>query len=162
MRLEEQSINIRQIADRRIFKRLKVKKFAFALLRKEPASPIVIKNKSMGEIGLAVYRSKPSQLGQIKDISMDGLSFRYVDNRQDTDDSSTLDILLAHSGFYMENIIFDTISDFEIADEVPFNTIRMRQKGIQFKNLSSRQRNQLKEFIRSFTVGEVKFRSFTM
>ncbi len=162
MRLEEQLINIRQIADRRIYKRLKVKKFAFALLRTKPANPIVIKNKSMGEIGFAVYRSNPSQLGQIRDISMDGLSFRYIDNREDTDDSSTLDILLADSGFHMENILFNTISDLKIAGEVPFNTIQMRQKGIQFKNLSSRQRNQLEEFILCFTTGEVEFRSFTM
>lgn len=161
MRLVEQSINVRQVAERRIYKRMKVKEFAFALLRTEETDPIRIKNMSMGEIGLAVYRSNPSKLGQIRDISMDGLAFRYISQDQHMGESSSLDILLADRGFYLENVSFNTISDFELEDETPWNTIRMRQRGVQFQNLSDSQKYQLEGFIRNYTEGEVEFTPFT-
>ncbi len=121
----------RRIADRRRKKRFKVRQGAFAALV-----------------------NGTQRLGQIKDISLVGLSFRYIDSRETPSAKGVLKIILAGGGLFMDNLSYKPVSDFEIESESPFSSVRMRQMHIAFEDLDPRQLSMLDEFILNHTMGE--------
>ena len=96
-----------------------------------------------------------SKLGQIKDISKAGLSFRYIDDPNQSNDAHELKIILGNRGLYLDKIPFRQIFDFEITNEYSFSSIKMRQVGLQFGELTAEQEHRLHVFIQEHTVGEV-------
>ena len=95
-----------------------------------------------------------SKLGQIKDISEIGLSFRYIDSAEAHTDASELKIILGSGGLCVDKVPFKKVSDFEIKSEFSFSSIRMRQIGLEFGELSPTQRVHLNNFIQNHTIGE--------
>ena len=106
------------------------------------------------EGAFAALVDKESRLGQIKDISIRGLSFRYIDSHEKLDNADELKIILGNQGLYLDRVPFVKISDFEIESEFSFSTIKMRQIGLQFGDLTAEQKKQLERFIQQHTIGE--------
>jgi hypothetical protein len=104
----------------------------------------------MGEIACDVFRSKPTKFGRIDDISMDGLLFRYVDDKIQPNVSPVLDILLADCGFYLESVLFKNISDTEIAEDYPIDSVKMKQLRMQFRKLTPNQKVKLEYLIQNY------------
>ena len=121
----------RLLADRRRKKRYKVKEGAYAALI-----------------------NHNNQLGQIKDISLVGLSFRYIDNDEKINPGSELKIILAGSGLVMEKLPYWPVSDFEIDSHYTFSSVKMRQVRLAFGDLTPQQLSQLDYFILNYTMGE--------
>ena len=96
-----------------------------------------------------------SKLGQIKDISTAGLSFSYIDDPDQSNDAHELKIILGDHGLYLDKIPFRQIFDFEITNEYSFSSIKMRQAGLQFGELTADQERRLHAFIQEHTLGEV-------
>jgi hypothetical protein len=94
----------------------------------------------------AVLGPETSKLGQIKDISMGGLAFKYLAAEARSNGACDLDIIVRQNCLCVKNIPIQTVSDFELARENAFSTIRLRQQGVQFVELTSDQTSQL-EFI---------------
>jgi hypothetical protein len=94
----------------------------------------------------AVVGPETSKLGQIKDISMNGLAFKYLADEARSNGTGELDIIVHPDRFCVKSIPIDTVSDFELAKENAFSTVRLRQQGVQFGELTSDQTSQL-EFI---------------
>jgi hypothetical protein len=107
------------------------------------------------EDAFAVLNANESKIGQIKDISMGGLSIHYIANGTKSFGSSFLDILLADNGFYMEKVPFESISDFEIPNEFAFSSLKMNRHGVKFGQLTQHQLSQLEDFLRNYTTGNV-------
>jgi len=95
-----------------------------------------------------------SKLGQIKDISGIGLSFRYIDSAEAQTDARELKIILGSGGLCLDNVPFKKVTDFEIKSEFSFSSIRMRQIGLQFGKLTPEQQTRLNYFIQNHTIGE--------
>ena len=95
-----------------------------------------------------------SKLGQIKDISGIGLSFRYIDSAEAQTDARKLKIILGSGGLCLDNVPFKKVTDFEIKSEFSFSSIRMRQIGLQFGELTPEQQTRLNYFIQNHTIGE--------
>jgi len=95
-----------------------------------------------------------SQLGQIRDISKMGLSFRYIDSEEEHTDGRELKIILGSGGLCVDKVPFKKITDFEIKNEFSFSSIKMRHLGLQFGKLTPEQRDRLNNFIQNHTVGE--------
>ncbi|MBW2514245.1 MAG: PilZ domain-containing protein [Deltaproteobacteria bacterium] len=92
-----------------------------------------------------------SKLGQIKNISMGGLAFKYLADEARDDDADKLDIIIRQNGFYVKHIAIRTVSDFELALENAFSTVILRQQGVQFSDLTSEQRSQLEYILKHYT-----------
>ena len=131
----------------RYHKRFQLNKDAFALIRSIPAGPLKIHGKSMGCIACAVFNAKPVKLGKIDNISMGGLMFNHVDSKAQLSKALVLDILLADCGFYLANLPYKIITDVAIPEDVPDESIEMRQVRLQFQKLSAYQQARLKDFI---------------
>lgn len=107
------------------------------------------------EGAFAALVDQESRLGQIKDISVQGLSFRYIDSHEKLNNADELKIILGNQGLYLDRVPFVKISDFEIESEFSFSSIKMRQIGLQFGELTTEQKMQLERFIQQHTIGEV-------
>lgn len=121
--------------EQRAHERYQVNKDAFALIRPAAAGHIRVVEKSMAEIACAVYRSEPVRFGRIDTISMGGLSFYYIPREERHHPSLVLDILVADSGFYLENLTFKNVADFEVDDDFANNSFKMRLNRVQFEGL---------------------------
>ena len=102
----------------------------------------------------AVIASTKDKLGQIKDISMKGLSFRYVNNDRVSSGEGELKIIIAGYGLYLDHIPVETISDFEIKGGFAVSPLKLRQTGIKFSGLSPEQKYQIGRFIQVHTIRE--------
>lgn len=99
----------------------------------------------------AVLGPEISKLGQIKDISMGGLAFKYLADEARPNGAGELDIIIRQNSFYVKEIPIQTVSDFELARENAFSTVRLRQQGVQFSKLTSDQTSQLELFLKHHT-----------
>ena len=106
------------------------------------------------EGAFAALVAQESRLGQIKDISIRGLSFRYIDSHEKLENADALKIILGDEGLYLDNVPFKKISYFEIENEFSFSRIKMRQIGLEFGELTPGQRDRLNRFIKHHTIGE--------
>ena len=126
----------KELMERRKHKRFQVQDSAFVVLRARwPHS---------------------TKVGQIIDMSRQGLAFRYIAGEERSNGSFELEILLGDHSFYLNKIPFITIADCEVANEVPFSCIQMRRTGVQFGDLAPNQISQIEYFIRNHTTGEVQ------
>ncbi len=82
------------------------------------------------------------KLGQIIDISMGGLAFKYIDTKNDGTTNQTQaeeSIFLSSMGFYVGNLPFKTISDNEVTNTPSFSAMKVRERRVQFTDLSFKQ-----------------------
>ena len=138
--------------EKRTHERFQAQKDAFALIRSAADEQLCIADRSMAQIACAVYRSKPFRYGRIVNISMGGLLFRYINGEERSSRSQVLDILVADSGFYLENLAFKSIADGEINDDLTINTFKMRLNRVQFERLEPAAKMKLKYFLENYTV----------
>lgn len=102
----------------------------------------------------AVITAHKDKLGQIKDISMKGLCFRYVNDNGDRRETGELKIIIAGYGLYLDQIPIETVSDFEVQGGFAISPLKMRQTGLRFIGLTPEQKYQIGRFIRQHTVKE--------
>lgn len=86
-------------------------------------------------------------LGQITDISVSGLAFRYVASEERSKESSQLSILLTDGSFYFDRIPFKAIWDTSMPSEFSFGAITLRQCGVKFGDLTHSQKLDLEYFM---------------
>ena len=90
-----------------------------------------------------------SNMGEIIDISIDGLSFHYTADEGLPKGSFVLDILCVDDGFHLAKLPSRTAADFEVGNQI-------RRRGVQFGRLTNKQSSQLKFFIRTRSAGEAE------
>ena len=113
-----------------------------------------VKRFKVADGAFAALVNHGSKLGQIKDISEIGLSFRYIDSAEAHTDASELKIILGSGGLCVDKVPFKKVADFEIKSEFSFSSIRMRQIGLQFGELTPEQQTRLNYFIQNHPIGE--------
>ena len=102
------------------------------------------------------------KLGQVIDISMGGLSFKYIDTTSDDVDFEQPPeetIFLSSMGYYVGDLPFKTISDYEITNAPSFSSMKIRKRHVQFADLSFKQLFDLDYYLRN-NVSE-QFEKFT-
>jgi Tfp pilus assembly protein PilZ len=86
-----------------------------------------------------------SEMGEIIDISMGGLSFRYTSDRALPKGSLALDILCVDDGFHVAKVPVNTVAESVVSGEV-------RRRGVQFDRLTNMQLSQVRYFIQTYAV----------
>jgi Tfp pilus assembly protein PilZ len=110
-------------SERRRHKRLRLRVSAFALLN----SPF-------------------SEMGEIIDIGMGGLSFRYTSDKAIPKRSLALDLLCVDDGFHLHRLPVKTVAESLLAGDV-------RKRRVQFDRLTNRQESQVRHFIQTHAAG---------
>jgi hypothetical protein len=90
-------------------------------------------------------------IGQVKNISTEGLAFTYMADGKRPSQSLNLDIFLVDRTFLLEKVPFTTISDVA-RDGIPFSSLTIRECTIQFADLTPHQKEELEHFVRNHTL----------
>ena len=93
-----------------------------------------------------------SKVGQIINISMSGLAFRYHRSEGPLN-ASELDIFLAGRAFYLYKLPFETVRD-STTNEAPFSSMNMKVSALQFGDLTDNQKSNLRHFIQTHTTAD--------
>jgi hypothetical protein len=100
---------------------------------------------------------KPNELinmGQIHDISMGGLSLRYLATNDKPGTSSEIKIFGSNDRFiHVEKVKCRIVYDHEVP-EGSWAQISTRRCGVEFESLSLRHMSLLEEFIESFAFDD--------
>ena len=102
------------------------------------------KRFKVAEGAFAVLTNHSNTLGQIKDISENGLSFRYIDSQEGRSEARELKIILSSGGLCLEGVPFKEVTDFEIKSEFSSSSIKMRRIGLEFGQLTPNQQMRLR------------------
>jgi len=126
--------------------------------RKDPSDRRKHRRFQLHDSAFVVFRAPwphSTKVGQIIDISRQGLAFRYIADEGWSNGSSELEIVLANHSFYLDKVPFKTISDSKTDNDVPFSSIEMRRSVVQFGDLTPNQISQLEYFIWNHTTSKV-------
>jgi len=99
----------------------------------------------------AVLGPENSKIGQIKDISMGGLAFKYLADEARNNGASEVDIIIHQKHLHVKSIPMQTITDFELTKENAFSRVRLRQRGVQFGELTSDHTSKLEFILKQYT-----------
>ena len=99
----------------------------------------------------AVSAPDYNKLGQITDISKDGLAFQYIENGQQTKGLVEVEIFSTVDDFYLKKLPIRTALDFEANKTVSLNSMPIRQLNIQFGKLNHNQKLLLDYFLQKYT-----------
>ena len=111
-----------------------------------------LKRFQVQEGAFAVVRPDFTRLGQIIDISHEGLAFQYAVTATQENGASELDIFLAGDGFYMENMPCETVSDRRATKKTSKNFLPLRRCSVRFKEITGTQIARLEYFIQNHTI----------
>ena len=106
------------------------------------------------EARVGVARQRYARLGEIVDISLGGLAFRYVDNGSEDQgfpDQAECWISLSQKKFQVENIAYTTVHDFKLLPDF----LELRQRCLQFGHLTPAQVVHLEYVISHLTGGAI-------
>jgi hypothetical protein len=92
-----------------------------------------------------------NKVGQIIDISMGGLAFRYIGKAKPAN-RSHLDIIMIEPDFYLGNVPCVTVSDFPLDGGISFNATR--RSSVRFGKLTPYQKVLLGQFVEGLHAGE--------
>jgi hypothetical protein len=101
-------------------------------------------------------------MGQILDISMGGLAFRYINNHSEAPgQESHADIYLTEGDLCLSAVPIRAVSDFDAPDTVtckadgplPVSCRGMRRCGLEFGNMTEAQMSQLAQCIQNQSIG---------
>ena len=90
--------------------------------------------------------------GYMIDLSLAGLSFRYIDSILDPKSSSELTILVPSARLHLDRIPYRTVADFSLPAEFAFSSIRTRRRCVEFGRLDAQQRHAIEKLILTCSI----------
>ncbi len=100
------------------------------------------------------------KLGQIIDISMGGLSFKYIDTSNGSQENDPMmgedAIFLSSMGYYVGDLPFNTVSDYEVTNAPSFSSMKVRKRHLQFTDLTFKQLFDLDYYLRNNVSEQVE------
>jgi c-di-GMP-binding flagellar brake protein YcgR len=94
--------------------------------------------------------AKSRKYWRILDVSLGGMSFRYIPC-EDLNGFSEIDIVTQDLDFALEGIPFRVVSDCEFKDGSA-SVVELRRCGVEFGSLTDLKQSLLAEFIRRYTL----------
>ena len=99
-----------------------------------------------------------AKVGKLKDISIGGLAFEYIDCTENGgQDSSIVAIFHTHNEFHLPNLacrlIYNLAISAENDDSQFIRHYAIHRCAIQFGDITAKQRKQLEFFINHYTCG---------
>ena len=107
----------------------------------------------------AAISPNSQKLGQIIDISMNGICFKYIDTGNGDQDAGTQkedSIFLSSMGYYVGALRFRTVNDYPIDNRRSFSLMKIRKRHVQFTDLSFKQLFDLDNYLRHNTSEPVE------
>ena len=119
------------------------------------------KNKRYNAVegAYAAISPKSRKLGQVINISMGGVCFKYIDNNYDDQDAGIQredSIFLSSMGYYVGDLPFKTVCDYEVTNVPSFSSMKVRKRHAQFTDLNFKQLFDLDFYLRNNVFKKVE------
>lgn len=88
-------------------------------------------------------------LGELLDISANGLAFVYSADVEALQESGQLNVVSVSREVSLEKISYQNINDFDYIRNYPFDAYPMRRRGVSFTALTEEQAISLEAFIKA-------------
>lgn len=131
------------MVERRKYKRYPMPKGTFAILRSEMKRLRNHDRMSIGEIAMVLYKSDPEAMGQVTDMSLGGLAFKWEAGVLPEIGGLELDLLMAEQGIYLHNIPYKTVEQATGEKNVK-KTAKIRRSAFRFTRLDTDLKNRLR------------------
>jgi len=138
--------------ERRRHTRYRMKNRMFAVVLSKHHRPYRIQTMSKGEVALAVIKSKPARMGEIVEISQNGLVFLYLENGLDFAQLGEMDIIFTDDDFHLARMPFKPIMETAVEADAPFDVLTMRRMTVEFGGLTAQQKVQLQHVLKNYTA----------
>jgi hypothetical protein len=104
---------------------------------------------------IAVLQNGSIKIGQVKDISIGGLSFDHIYDENLRQEPFKRDIVLLANEFYLSKVPCRVVYDIPVPTPIEYQSLIIglttRRCGIQFETLSEDQISQLDSFLKTYT-----------
>ena len=102
----------------------------------------------------AALRGNSTKVGKIKDISLNGLAFRYLAEEMPKEAFTRVEIFLTGNGFHLSGVPCTMVYDEKksTSTSLAMSTYRC---GLKFGPLEAGQKDKLEFFLNNHTIGEV-------
>jgi hypothetical protein len=100
----------------------------------------------------AAISPNSNKIGQIIDISMGGLCFKYINTENKSEEPvnrNEASIFLSSMGYYVGDLPFQTIADYEITDRPSFSSMKVRKRHVKFTDLTFKQLFDLDNYLKN-------------
>lgn len=107
----------------------------------------------------AAISPNSQKLGQIIDLSMGGLSFKYIDTSDEDVQNNSIpeeSIFLSSMGYYVGDLPFKTVADYKVTDTPSFSSMKIRKRHVQFTDLSFKQLFDLDYYLKNNVKGNLE------
>jgi c-di-GMP-binding flagellar brake protein YcgR len=91
---------------------------------------------------------------EITDISLGGMSVKYVPLKQDPSSTFTVDFFVSEQEFFLPNIPCRLVSDVKMPVEGPFRAVRIKRLGLEFGDLTAEQQASLQLFFQKNALAQ--------
>jgi hypothetical protein len=92
---------------------------------------------------------------QILNISRDGLAFRTIDRKGESNKPANLDLLFINDSIcstYLKYVPFKSVWVSRIDSKTSFNQLKIKQQGVEFEGMIPNQISQLDRFLEECTI----------
>ena len=100
-----------------------------------------------------------SRFGQVVDISLGGISFRYINRGEWSTGDAENGALFGEDDLCVDNIPLQTVSDEVSSGGVSTDETTVRRRSLKFGPLTRQQKNLLEHFIWVNTAGDTNARA---
>lgn len=105
-----------------------------------------------GAFAILIRQNEPAIVGQIIDISIDGIAIRYLSKNPRKAGLSYIKLFRANGHFvHLKRFQCNIIYDLRV-DSASWHSLATRRCGAKFEGLSEEKRTELKNFIETFIV----------
>ena len=107
----------------------------------------------------AAISPNSNKIGQIIDISMGGLCFKYINTESKTEEPvnrTEESIFLSSMGYYVGDLPFQTVADYEITNTPSFSSMKVRKRHIKFTDLTFKQLFDLDYYLKNNVTEPLK------
>ena len=91
----------------------------------------------------AVIKNHEGKLGQVVDISLRGLAFKYIEDDKPAEGNVEIDIYISPKKLRIKDIEATIIGDHMIENDMAWSVIRMRRMSVAFTNLTETQQTMI-------------------
>jgi len=93
------------------------------------------------------FASYSARIGEVKEMSLGGLSFQYSESAYEVGEPSELDLFSDVGDSFLGRVPFETVSDSKVEPNNSIIIDSLRRCGVKFVDLTSKQMARLKAFI---------------
>ncbi len=107
----------------------------------------------------AAISPNSNKIGQIIDISMGGLCFKYINTENKSEEPVNRNeesIFLSSVGYYVGDLPFQTIADYEMTDRPSFSSMKVRKRHVKFTDLTFKQLFDLDHYLKNNVSEQIK------